>query len=685
MQRSKSRESKFLAVLVLGTILAACGGGSGSDGSGTTPANPPSGIGPAGGVVTGPYGATLTVPSGALTNTVDLAVARDAAGAPDLLASGVDTAGAPYALTPHGTAFAAPSTVRIPFDAARIPTDADPVLYKAEPGGAFAPIATTIDNDMLVADVSGLSWVIPAYASTRPRVVYALKSGSSGFQVSSYKITRTSGALAAATSSVPTGDKPISVTVHPSRRFLYVTNGGGNTVSGIAPNSIASYRLDAVTGEISGPTGSQPINGHPVAAVVHPTGKFIYVVNEVRFGSPLGNVSVLSVDATAGTLSAPATTADSAGAPATAIAFSPSGEFAYVTYLHAVSTPVGNTYWDTVKTFAVDPTSGGLTGPIGSAPTGDNPWSIVVTPGGHFVYVVSLSTQGSVGNLSTYSISQSGALTLLSSTTVSSQPSSLAMDPMGRFLYLAKQQPDGNQNLIAYRINASSGALSPASGMLLGGGSEVGPVAVVAEPQGQFVYAIDASNSALVAYTVNTPSGALSVTGAPVTGVYAGGASGGVGDPFSFAASGTSPVWQDGCTFVYLYYVGYHPPLYGGCPLVSTPTGGSSGGGGGGGGSDPPPPPAAQHNLTVTIGTWGGSVVSTPAGIDYSLDDLARNVPDASFSTGTTVQLCETPPSGTGRAYDVLWTGTGGCGGTATCTSVRMTADESCRVELIPK
>lgn len=669
---------KVVAILVVGSIMAACGGSSDDDSSagGTTPTNPPSGIGPAGGVVTGPYGATLTVPSGALASTVDLAVARDAAGAPDLPASGVDTAGAPYALTPHGTAFATPSTVRIPFDAGRIPTDANPVLYKAEPGGAFAPIATTIDNGMLVADVSGLSWVIPAYASTRPRVVYALKNTSSGFQVSSYKITRTSGALAAATSSAPTGDKPISVAVHPSRRFAYVTNGGGSTVSGIAPNSIASYRLDAVTGEIAGPTGSQPVNGNPVAAVVHPTGKFIYVVNEVRFGSPIGNVSVLTVDATTGTLSSPATTADSAGAPATAIAFTPSGQFAYVTYLHAVATPGGNTYWDTVKAFAVDPTSGQLTGPIGSAPTGDNPWSIVVTPGGHYAYVASLSSQGSVQNLSWYSISQSGALTLLGSRAVSSQPSSLAMDSMGRFLYLAKQQPDGNQNLIAYRIDASTGALNPASGVLLGGGSEVGPVAVVAEPQGQFVYAIDWSNGALVAYAVNATTGALSAAGLPVTGVYAGGATGGVGDPFSFAASGSSPVWEDGCTIL----VDNTFVDSSGCFL---PKLGSGSGGGGGGGTAPPP--AAAHELDVTIGTWGGSVVSTPAGIDYSADVLARNKPDASFSTGTTVQLCETPPPSTGQAYDVLWTGTGGCGGTATCTSVHMDVDQSCRLELTPK
>jgi hypothetical protein len=102
----------------------------------------------------------------------------------------------------------------------RIPTDADPQLYKAEQGGAFAPIATTIANGMLSADITGLSWVIPGYASTRPRVVYAV-TGST--RISSFRIARGTGLASAATSTMATGQVPISVIVHPSRRFLLVT------------------------------------------------------------------------------------------------------------------------------------------------------------------------------------------------------------------------------------------------------------------------------------------------------------------------------------------------------------------------------------------------------------------------------------------------------------------------------
>ncbi|HJT71191.1 MAG TPA: hypothetical protein VJ731_13415, partial [Terriglobales bacterium] len=239
------------------------------------------GIGPSGGTVNGSYGASVTVPAGALSTNVDIEIPRDSSGAPALPSTGIDTAGAMYALTPHGTVFSTPATVQIPFDSTRIPTDADPVLYKGEPGGAFTPIPTTVNGSMLSANVSNFSWVIPGFASTLPRMVYALTSGNDGLSVSSFKINKGAPELSAPTSSAPVGSGAISVTVHPSRRFLYVTNGNGGApgaATNVPSNSISVYQLDPVTGAVSGPTNTQPVNGNPVSVVVHPTGKFVYVV-----------------------------------------------------------------------------------------------------------------------------------------------------------------------------------------------------------------------------------------------------------------------------------------------------------------------------------------------------------------------------------------------------------------------
>ena len=648
-----------------------------------------SGVGPAGGTVNGFYGASVTIPAGALSASVDIQISRDDAGAPTMPSSGVDSAGAMYALTPHGTGFSLPATVQISFDSTRIPTDATPVIYKAEQGGAFTPIPTTVNGTMLSADVSDFSWVIPGFASALPRMVYAMTRDASGVSVSSFKIDKTTGAISAPTSTAPVGTGAISITVHPSRRFLYVTNGSGSaqgTAASVPANSISVYQLDPVTGAVSGPTDTKPVNGNPVSVVVHPTGKFIYVVNEVRFGNPIGNLSVFSIDTATGTLTALGTTADSGGAPATALAFAPSGEFAYVTYLFGTATPSGNTLWDHVATYSVDPTSGLFSGPIGTAATGDNPWAMVATPGGHYVYVASLGTQGSVNQLSSYSVNQtSGILTLRNSVEISTgsgqSPGALALDPLDRFLYVGTQgpvfvPPSSNFNVQVFNIDPNNGGLSFASGVATASNPQ-GPISVVAEPQGQFAYVLD-GNGELESFKVGS-NGSLTASGSAANGIFLGGATGGVGDPFFFAASGTSPVWIDNCTLIaeggpYIYLDA--------CPTTFFSNGpGSNSGSNGGSTTVPQQPPAASFTLQVLVDLqYGGSVTSAPAGIDLN-SVTGQNFFQHGFPNGSMVELTAAPPDSS-QSYDVKWTGD--CSGDSVRAFVGMSQDRHCYVAFTP-
>ena len=658
-------------------------GGGPTDGGGSADAGSGDGgtavlIGPTGGTVTGWYGAKVTVPAGALASPVLIGVDRDGTGAPPFPGATVFSAGAPHALTPHGTSFAVPASVRIPFDPALVPSDGVPLLYQAEPDGGFASIPTAVDGGFLVADVDHFSWFIPGYAASRPRMVYGLTGGATGPQVSSFRIDRATGALGAATSSAPVGDGPISVSVHPSRRFAYVVNGGSRTVSAIDPNSISVYALDPVTGAISGPIQTQKASndspaGIPVSAVVHPTGKFLYVVNHDRFGSADDtDLSVFTIDPTTGTLSAPTRTADSAGAPPTAIALSIGGHFAYVTYMFRPSTPVGNTFFEKVKTFAVNPVSGELSGPIGEAATGSAPWAIVVNPNDKFAYVASLSSD----EVQTYSLNwDTGVLSLRSGSTVTvqSKPTSLAIDSEGRFLYVGKQQPFSNRNLEVYSIDGNSGAPAFNRGLLTGTGAMVGPFAVVAEPQGQFVYSVDV-NANLTPFVLDPSTGALT-PGTPVAGVGVGGGGSGVGDPSTFAASGTRPVWVDGCTVVAGDYF-----VFDACPLQSGPGGVGAGEGGRDAGTHPP---ASSFVLTAHIDpTWGGSILSDPAGIAIDGCGGGANTLSASFPTGTTVTLRATPCAVPAQSYDFSWTGA--CAGTGSTVLVNVSSDVACYLHLSP-
>jgi hypothetical protein len=192
-------------------------------------------------------------------------------------------------------------------------------------------------------------------------------------------------------------------------------------------------------------------------------------------------------------------------------------------------------------------------------------------------------------------------------------------------------------------------------------GGCVGSISLIAEPQGEFVYAI---NSELTALAVNQQTGALTNVGSRSGAGMP--SHGGIGIPFTFAASGISPVWQRNCTH--------------GCAMAGYI---SRGGGGGGGGSPlTNPAPPTSHYLSVTQDPYFGFVSSSPAGIEYGpathANPLGYNVSANHFPANSTVQLCATAPPQPVGAYDVAWTGS--CSGTGLCTTVRMTSDKACKL-----
>jgi len=648
-----------------------------------TPTPPPSdspavttSVGPAGGTATGLFGAQVVVPAGALASTVDVVVSYDSAGAPELPPTGLDTAGAAYALMPHGTTFASPATVRIPFDADRLPTDAVPKLYKAEPGGAFAEIPTQVDGDMLVADIGSFSWVLPAHAPASPRTVYAvtLPNGPYGEPaISSFRIGRGTGTASAPTSSKQTGQQPVAIALHPSRQFLYVAHAGVESVNGIAPNSIAVYALDPVSGAIRdarkgfltwpGPASVVPASVHardgaalvapPSAMAIHPTGRFLYVVNTAGAGKLRNaqnewantDVSVFAIDGRDGSLTGPLSTADSAGAPPHGIAMHPSGAFAYVTYRFAVETPVGNTFGEQVKTFSVDPGTGALT-LLGGAPGGSGPRAVVVSPNGKWAYVGTWGGGTNGDEVRHYTIHPtSGLLTYWGGPAVSSDVGSLSVDPQGRFLWVGKEKNYYNVNLEFFSISDATGALSPAGSLLTPGSTMGARIAVGADPQGEFLYAV--TGGQLLSYGLHPSNSYGQILPNPAqTGTAAAITLGGHG----LAVGGTSLVWQNDCT------------------LDCNPAN--------------PNPGGDQRYLTVGVEGIPWGVTSTPTGIDLDTRDVAHHPAGrVAFAKGEKVRLCAAAAVGQPARF-FRWTGSGGCGGTTQCTDVTLDQDRSCNLKV---
>jgi uncharacterized delta-60 repeat protein len=117
-------------------------------------------IGTAGGTVTGPGGAKVVVPSGALTQNTAIAIAQSSTGAPPLPA-GVVADGPLFAFTPHGTSFQAAVTITVPFDPAAVPAGTTPVLYKttAAMNGWDAVAGATISGSTMSASITSFSYL----------------------------------------------------------------------------------------------------------------------------------------------------------------------------------------------------------------------------------------------------------------------------------------------------------------------------------------------------------------------------------------------------------------------------------------------------------------------------------------------------------------------------------------------
>ena len=126
----------------------------------------------AGGTVTDPSGAKVVIPAGALASNVDIAIAASSVGAPALPA-GYTTIGSVFAFTPHGTSFATPATITVPFDTTKLPAGAAPLLVKTDSAGTswVAVAGATVNGGTMSGAVSGFSFAVVVLPPA-PKVSY---------------------------------------------------------------------------------------------------------------------------------------------------------------------------------------------------------------------------------------------------------------------------------------------------------------------------------------------------------------------------------------------------------------------------------------------------------------------------------------------------------------------------------
>ena len=303
--------------------------------------------------------------------------------------------------------------------------------------------------------------------------------------------------------SVPVGNNPTGVAVHPGSARVYVANENSATVSVI---DTATNTVVAVV----------PVGSFPRGVAVLPDGSRVYVANING-----NNVSVINTatNTVVGTVSV--------GSSPAGIAVHPDGSRVYVTNTSSNSVSVINTATNTV---------------LATVSVGSEPHGVVVHTDGSRVYV---TNRGGAS----ISVINTATNTVLATVGVGTTPNGVAVHPDGSRVYVANTF-SGSVSVINTATNVVTATVAVGSA----------PFGVAVHPDGARVYVANnvtnnvsvistASNTVATTFAVGTgpiafgvfiaalPTGtAPTITSSPPSGLT------GVGYSFTFTASGTAPI-----------------------------------------------------------------------------------------------------------------------------------------------
>lgn len=268
-------------------------------------------------------------------------------------------------------------------------------------------------------------------------------------------------------------------------------------------NGISAYSISSITGSLSTISGSPFPDGlSPVFAASATSGNFLYVVNqcsEPTCTESAGSVSAYAIDPNAGSLTAVAGSPFVAGGSPRAIAFDPSGLFAYVI----------NDQDGTVSIYAVDPSSGALAAISGSPFAASSTGSIAaaIDPvGARFLVAAKCASCGN-GSLYIYGLYEPNLgqwYGFNQTLTLGAQPTALAVDPAGSFAFVT----DGASNSV-YAFSQISGFAAQVTGSPFAAGQN--PAAITVDPTGRFAYVANQASNTVSAYTIDPVLGALTL------------------------------------------------------------------------------------------------------------------------------------------------------------------------------
>jgi len=312
-----------------------------------------------------------------------------------------------------------------------------------------------------------------------PEFAYVANSGSNS--ISEYSIN-TNGTLQELTGS-PLADSngPISVAATPSGAFVYAVD---------ANHKVSGYSVGG-SGTLTAVPGS-PFSGFtvPTALATDPSNTYLFIVDQGTTGNG-GTIWMENIGAN-GSLTPVNSARNSSNTP-TAIAMPLGSDYIFV--LNSAE-----------KTLVVFQAGYGLGspsigGPNGTASTGNGPSAVTMDPSFNFVYV----TNSTDGTVSAYKISDGSdghpqgtpVPVPKSPFAAGTLPSAVVAEPSGKYLYVANS---GSGNIFAYKIKATTGALTKIAGSFPTGSA---PDSLAVSNDGKFLYSSNKSSGSVSVFTIN--------------------------------------------------------------------------------------------------------------------------------------------------------------------------------------
>ena len=319
--------------------------------------------------------------------------------------------------------------------------------------------------------------------------------------VSALSSDQTSGVLSAISGSpYNTGTGSRALKADPTGKFLYIANN--------ASGDISAFSINATSGALS-PVAGSPFSAEPSVnqIAVDPSGTYLYAVS----GSS-ANLWEFSIDASGvlQNLTGSPLAIDAAVSHSGALTIDPSGKYLYVTAEAPSAT--------SIYAFTLDPATGAAS-PIAGAvyPIDLFSNSITTDPAGKFVIAVSNGISTSFGLIAVFSLDSATGRLLAAGTPshTGPDPSSLTLDPSGKFVYVADT---ADATISAFTLDSASGALSVVAGSPFpsgGHGAINGPLGIVADAAGKYIYVCNASDDISV-FTFSSQTGVLTaLAGSP--------------------------------------------------------------------------------------------------------------------------------------------------------------------------